>query len=493
MKVAAIILLIFALPAILQPASAATSLNNVASGLSKLMNAPADVLSKVGNLRAEKLENAVNAAGHILTSPFASKFECSSLYAPAHGTVNVVYTKAVQADILPKAAPKVIIAKATFKCDSGYNLVGDSVFDCVLNPLPGQKPEWIGTTPTCERVCPAFSSPVNAFTSVSNNGNYPSTATFTCSPGTETPKNIPMIYPCFKIDCAGRDGEYSWPAVDFACTGSTTGFNSPDAAQIIATQGDEEDAVIALPDPFTFWGVEYSHLWVDSNGQVVFTNNANFNDDPGYEREPLVDLNFPMASLFHDDLVTYENIQTITTSNYFALAWDAQIYEAPEYPVNFRLYLFTNGKIVFQYVYIGAGERSRGDYATVGIRGATEDQIVQVFYSEPVLRSGLCIEFTPDGASYSYTVADCTETMSDMCVDVSTIQRLNQGPIIGQSIQAKTEPKKALKYCGPAPARCIDGYTTLDKCECIPAKHGQNATCKQVTMEGGASGFACAA
>ncbi|CAI8041021.1 Sushi, von Willebrand factor type A, EGF and pentraxin domain-containing protein 1, partial [Geodia barretti] len=88
---------------------------------------------------------------------------CGSLLAPANGLVNVSTT--------------VFNSTATYSCNGGYNLVGDTTRTCLASDL------WSGIKPTCTVVdCGGLPDPENGTATVADT-IFNSTATFSCNDG----------------------------------------------------------------------------------------------------------------------------------------------------------------------------------------------------------------------------------------------------------------------------------------------------------------------
>ncbi|CAI8052865.1 CUB and sushi domain-containing protein 3 [Geodia barretti] len=98
------------------------------------------------------------------SAPTCQIVVCPTLNDPANGNVNPSgYTFGQTAE---------------YTCNTGFNLVGDSILTC------GPEGQWSGNPPVCEAVqCPPIGSPVNGSLLISGTGVYQDTALYVCEDG----------------------------------------------------------------------------------------------------------------------------------------------------------------------------------------------------------------------------------------------------------------------------------------------------------------------
>jgi hypothetical protein len=170
---------------------------------------------------------------------------------------------------------------------------------------------------------------------------------------------------------------------------------------------DDSAATLALPFPFSFYGVTHSSLCVSTNGLIAFggcvpsdfTNLDLTVQSPAGNR-PLIapfwmDLTFSQAgagSIVYQTLGAAPNRQ-------FVVQWNNAAALNTTGLLNFQVILSEDGRILFQYQNVESGSAAvnRGASATVAIRGASghsNGYRTQWSYRAPVLKNGLAIQFT---------------------------------------------------------------------------------------------------
>jgi hypothetical protein len=90
-------------------------------------------------------------------------------------------------------------SSATYSCADGYALTPASGAkrDCMAS---GQTVSWSGAPPTCVAVaCPAVASPAFGTVSTTNSCFFPSTATYSCSPGYALTASLPTTRTCLAV------------------------------------------------------------------------------------------------------------------------------------------------------------------------------------------------------------------------------------------------------------------------------------------------------
>ncbi len=146
-------------------------------------------------------------------------------------------------------------------------------------------------------------------------------------------------------------------------------------ATSLVGQGDDTRWSHGLPFPFPFFGVEYSTVWVSSNGLLTFGGGVSgwyeSSDQPGA---------LPFIAPFATDLVTNGGVQSGEGVYFhdgvdrFTVLWRAEEFGQTN-PVNVAVSLFPDGIIRFDY---GPGNQLMGasgtgpHHATVGVGRGTE-------------------------------------------------------------------------------------------------------------------------
>jgi hypothetical protein len=185
---------------------------------------------------------------------------------------------------------------------------------------------------------------------------------------------------------------------------------------------DDATAVLALPFPFRFYGVNYSLACVSSNGAMYFVLDAShcagFETDfanvditaaPVPQDRPAVlpywtDLTFQVSG---GGAVFYQAIGTAPARR-FVVQWNNAYPQGSSSPVTFQVVLAEQGnKVLFQYksVALGTADPSRnGGRATVGIRNAaspSNNQHLAWSFNAPVLTNDSAISFSASAADTS--------------------------------------------------------------------------------------------
>ena len=114
--------------------------------------------------------------------------------------------------------------------------------------------------------------------------------------------------------------------------------------------GDDDTRRVPLPFPFTFYGIEYRELWVNSDGNLTFTAG-----DPDSASRSLGRMSGGpprIAPLFTDLDPTVGRAAVIVTANpdAFTVTWLAvPEYDTPTRPLNFQVRLTPAGAITFAW------------------------------------------------------------------------------------------------------------------------------------------------
>jgi subtilisin family serine protease len=158
---------------------------------------------------------------------------------------------------------------------------------------------------------------------------------------------------------------------------------------------DDSYTLVSLPDgrTFTFYGSEYSNLYVGSNGHVTFGS--------GWERwsGPVPDPAQPNNGIyaFSTDLNPDGCSQgTIYTNyledRYFVVQFDEVEHYPDGYPETFEIILdLDTGKVTIQFMTV-----SNSREAVVGVENADGTEATQYAYADPVLiADGVAVDFYP--------------------------------------------------------------------------------------------------
>ncbi|MER2600278.1 MAG: proprotein convertase P-domain-containing protein, partial [Caldilineales bacterium] len=191
-------------------------------------------------------------------------------------------------------------------------------------------------------------------------------------------------------------------------TGAPYNYISIQTSGAALALGDDGEANITLPFPFTFFGVTSSNLRVGNNGGILFNTAAG-------------DLSFTNAALptaspayaifpFWDDIDSdtgdvYWQVQGVAPNRMAIIEW----YNRPHYSnigaATFEVILYeTTNQIKFQYADVDFGDPlyNNGASATVGIN-KDASTAVQVSFNTPSLSAQQAILFSP---ATVYTASD---------------------------------------------------------------------------------------
>jgi hypothetical protein len=188
----------------------------------------------------------------------------------------------------------------------------------------------------------------------------------------------------------------------FGYTWITSTYNYISATDGTALNlGDDGEANIVLPFPFTFYGVTSTDLRIGNNGAALFnviagdvsTANAAMSSAPNYFIAPFWDdIDSDTGNVYWKTVGTAPNRKVV-------VEW----YNRPHYSnvgsATFEMILFENGNIQYQYLDTDFGNASYnfGASATSGIRGADAANSLQYSFNQAMLNSGLSLCFVkPD-------------------------------------------------------------------------------------------------
>lgn len=202
---------------------------------------------------------------------------------------------------------------------------------------------------------------------------------------------------------------------------------------LLGVVGDDDSALVQLPFPFTYYGQTYQELNVSTNGSLSFTSSY-----PNFWNETIPSPSDPNAAIFPfwDDLYVdgangniYTAVRGAAPKRSFVIEWrNVSPLQAPEQVVSFSVILSETGGIVFEYADAEPDPLQRGASASIGIEDASGVTGLQYSFDQPVLRSGLAIEFTlpPSGLVRGLV----TDRNSGSPVAGATVEFTAQGELI---------------------------------------------------------------
>jgi len=174
----------------------------------------------------------------------------------------------------------------------------------------------------------------------------------------------------------------------------TTGFSWIDAQSGTSILlSDDDYAQVALPTPFTFYGVPYGEIYVGSNGFVSFGSGYT-----NYSNQPIPSTSAPNGAIYGlwDDLNPSAGgvVYTLQTGDIFVVEY----FQVPHYGSSstetFEIILnFATQEIVVQYQQVGDASS-----ATVGVENQAGDEATQYAYNDATaIFDGLALRFSPQG------------------------------------------------------------------------------------------------
>ncbi|MCL4869527.1 MAG: S8 family serine peptidase [Anaerolineae bacterium] len=205
------------------------------------------------------------------------------------------------------------------------------------------------------------------------------------------------------------------PRINYNCFDNTAGY--PLYNWIDATSGtvynlgdDASSGFITLPQPFNYFGTEYSTFRINSNGYIFFgpTNYTVAHMVLPFEGRPNNDI---MA--FGEDLNpengTQGKIYTLAVGNLFVIQFDQVQHWASGFPETFETILnLATGEITFQYHTV-----SWPDFVTVGLENDTGTVGKMYSYANSAnLVAGRAVRYTPGvGNAVNW---GCTDQVADL-------------------------------------------------------------------------------
>ena len=146
------------------------------------------------------------------------------------------------------------------------------------------------------------------------------------------------------LAAAGGVGSYTWSAGgSYARTTVSSGWLGGGTAQ--GWHADDESWSLSLPWSFSYYGHNYSSVWVCSNGFLDFTANS----APWSGSDSALEAATRIAPIW-EDLTTFipDDVYVTSNSGYVAVRWAAHTFGGGN-AVNVEAVLFANGNIEFNY------------------------------------------------------------------------------------------------------------------------------------------------
>lgn len=169
---------------------------------------------------------------------------------------------------------------------------------------------------------------------------------------------------------------------------------------------------VALPFPFTFYGVPYNHAFVSTNGYINFLEPSSFFYNDG--SCPIFGPGVPNGAIFAfwDDLLVDDPTADVWTrllgtapNRQFVIEWRNVFLTAtgPSIRVNFEIVLSETGVITLQYRNTGPDALQRGSSATIGLVSPTGEFVAQF---------SCLTESLPSGQDYAVQFGESTKTVA---------------------------------------------------------------------------------
>ncbi len=170
---------------------------------------------------------------------------------------------------------------------------------------------------------------------------------------------------------------------------------NPNAVAVTFPNGTLDDGytnAVPIGFNFTFYGIEYSNIYLSTNGFLSFTalTNATYTN----AQIPVVTVPNNMIAIFWDDLDgrTQGTVHRLLDGNKFIIQFtNWQKYNATG-SLTFQVVIHQNGKIVVYYNNMNATLNS----ATVGIENAAGNDGLQVAYNANYVANNLALEFAAE-------------------------------------------------------------------------------------------------
>ncbi|MFZ5433513.1 MAG: nidogen-like domain-containing protein, partial [Calditrichota bacterium] len=202
--------------------------------------------------------------------------------------------------------------------------------------------------------------------------------------------------------------------------------------------GDDQTVALALPFAFNFYGLDYTTVNVSSNGNIHFGTANSY-----YYNQCLPDLNGPAAMIapFWDDLYLpsggavyyYDD----AANGRFVIEWSAVPHIGSTGDLyTFQVMLYSNGRIVVQYLSMGGGSIGVID-ATVGLQNGDYSTALEVVCNAAYVTDNLAVLFegVPQWMSLTGTLTGILETSQCATVNLNfDAENLTSGEYTGELI-----------------------------------------------------------
>jgi hypothetical protein len=186
-----------------------------------------------------------------------------------------------------------------------------------------------------------------------------------------------------------------------ACRQGSSGMLAPSNPTALPLNGDDQEAAVALPFAFPYYGSTKTSMRVSTNGYLTFgadSGVARANTFLDFDESPR-DSIFP----FWDDLLMDQQssiktgLTTLSGKQVFVVEWRNMAFfgDAAAGRLSFQVQLFKGGEIRMAYGPVDPLPRPQGTSATLGIKGAGNDAVTLSFESSAV-SSGLTVRWVTD-------------------------------------------------------------------------------------------------
>jgi subtilisin family serine protease len=202
-------------------------------------------------------------------------------------------------------------------------------------------------------------------------------------------------------------------AAGYGCSTSTQTFIPGDTT--LPLWGDDATHQVTLPFSFTLYGQSYTSAWVSTNGLVSFTGS-----DSSFSNGSIPNIDRPNGTIYSywDDLYVDSeasiHTKTLLSEGKFVIEWrNLRFYADATRRITFEVILNQNGRISTLYNEIASDEMEKGGSATVGLENDSGTVAFQYSSNEPVLTSGLGIDFAGDVTAPETTITAAPSTLTN--------------------------------------------------------------------------------
>lgn len=247
---------------------------------------------------------------------------------------------------------------------------------------------------------------LDASATTATNGNY----SLGSVPATRGPYDVQLLAPCHRDQTrrVAVDGAetvnftVAAPVVEsgYLCRQTSASYIDTSAGAVLPLTGDDNTLCFTAAFEIRLFADRTTEPCITTNGTITSATGPSFR--PG--NAPLPDSTLPLGVIapFWDDFVIDGPAQIrrldggSSPNRFMAFEWRAaRFFHAPSLRITFEAVLFEDGRIVFHYG--GPTELtstlSRGTSATVGLQDFDASTGVQRSFNQPLLDTGLSIEF----------------------------------------------------------------------------------------------------